>query len=126
MEKLPLTLKQWAEVAFHNAKSKGFHDEDEQLSMREKLGAWCMNLHSEVSELWESYRAGNVFLPCDKAEKMKAMGLKPLTCIEEELADIVIRVFDTSEALGINIEEAVAAKHEYNMSRPIRHGGKLA
>lgn len=94
--------------------------------MAEKLGGWLMNLHSEISEAWEAYRAGKLFLPCDKAEKMQAMGLKPLSCIEEELADIVIRVFDTSEALGIDIEAAVAAKHEYNMSRPIRHGGKLA
>ena len=85
-----------------------------------------MNLHSEVSELWEAFRDGKAFLPCDKASKMEAMGLKPLSCVEEELADIVIRVFDTSEALGINIEQAIAAKHEYNMSRPMRHGGKLA
>lgn len=126
MSKRPLTLKQWAEIAYHNASAKGFHDEDDNIPMREKLGTWCMNLHSEVSELWESFRAGKAFSDCDKAEKMRAMGLPVLTCVEEELADIVIRVFDTAEALGIDIERAVAAKHEYNMSRPVRHGGKLA
>jgi NTP pyrophosphatase (non-canonical NTP hydrolase) len=94
--------------------------------MKEKLGTWCMNLHTEVSELWESYRNGELFLPCDKADKMIQLGLKPLTNAEEELADIVIRAFDTAEALGIDIEAAVSAKHDYNMSRPLKHGGKLA
>jgi NTP pyrophosphatase (non-canonical NTP hydrolase) len=126
MDKQSLTLKQWAEVAYHNASAKGFHDDDEKLQMREKLGAWCMNLHSEVSELWEAFRAGKAFADCDKAEKMRELGLPVLTCIEEELADIVIRVFDTAEALGIDIEKAVSVKHEYNTTRSIRHGGKLA
>ena len=126
MGKQPLTLKQWAEIAFHNAKSKGFHGDDATTPTQQLIGSWFMNLHSEVSEAWEAYRAGKLFSPCDKAEKMQSMGLKPLTCVEEELADIVIRVFDTAEALGIDIEAAVSAKHEYNMSRPMKHGGKLA
>lgn len=43
-----------------------------------------------------------------------------------ELADIIIRCLDTATAYGINIEEAVARKLEYNETRPERHGGKRA
>ena len=52
--------------------------------------------------------------------------MEPLTCLEEELADIVIRAFDTAKALGVDIERAVSVKHAFNASRPYRHGGKVA
>jgi len=44
---------------------------------------------------------------------------------KEALADIVIRVFDMAEGLGINIEDAVKSKHSVNIDRPYRHGGKV-
>ena len=84
------------------------------------------NLHSEVSELWEAYRAGNLHKPCDKAERMAAMGLRPLTCIEEEMADIALRNSDNARALGVDLQEAMTIKHAYNGQRAARHGGKLA
>jgi hypothetical protein len=39
-----------------------------------------------------------------------------------ELADAVIRCMDLCGALGLDLEEAIRAKHEYNLSRPYRHG----
>ena len=53
---------------------------------------------------------------------MDDMGLDPLSCAEEELADIVIRVLDVSRRLGIDIMRAIAVKHTYNVTRPFRHG----
>jgi NTP pyrophosphatase (non-canonical NTP hydrolase) len=53
-------------------------------------------------------------------------GRRPLTCIEEELADIIIRTLDTAQAFGVDIDRAVTAKMAYNATRPHRHGGKLA
>lgn len=44
--------------------------------------------------------------------------------LPSELADIVIRVFDTAQAWGIDLTEAVMMKHRYNISRPFRHGNK--
>jgi len=44
--------------------------------------------------------------------------------IPSELADIVIRVMDYCEWAGINLEAAILEKHEYNKSRPYKHGGK--
>ena len=41
-----------------------------------------------------------------------------------EIADAIIRCLDLTEALGIDIGERILEKHEYNGTRPHRHGGK--
>jgi NTP pyrophosphatase (non-canonical NTP hydrolase) len=46
--------------------------------------------------------------------------------MEEEMADIIIRVLDTAGFFGLDIGEAIRKKLEYNRTRPQRHGGKLA
>ena len=48
----------------------------------------------------------------------------PLTAFEEELADIVIRVFDLAKYKDINIGRALAIKANYNEKREYRHGGE--
>lgn len=68
-------------------------------------------IHSEVSEALEGHRKGLV-------EGQKG-------CLGEELADIVIRVFDMAEAYEIDMVKQVSEKHEYNKTRPYRHGGKV-
>ncbi len=118
------TITEWMREAYENAKAHGFHDQHD--NTRERIAVFMVNLHGEVSEFWESFRAGSLYDPCDKAEKMQAMGLRPLTCGEEELADIAIRTFDTAAALGIDLDAAIEAKHAYNKTRPHKHGGKLA
>jgi NTP pyrophosphatase (non-canonical NTP hydrolase) len=110
------------------------HAVSTKLGFKEKevpVGDMIANLHGEVSELWEAYREGRLDKPCDKAEKMAAMQLRPLTCAEEELADILIRCLDTAKDLNIDIADAVAIKDSYNQNRPYRngsdkHGPKLA
>lgn len=44
----------------------------------------------------------------------------------EELADVVIRVFDIAFALGVDLEAAILAKMEKNEQRTYLHGGKRA
>lgn len=44
--------------------------------------------------------------------------------IPTELADVIIRVLDYCAYAGIDIENVLEVKHEYNKSRPYRHGGK--
>lgn len=43
-----------------------------------------------------------------------------------EIADAFIRIGDLVEAMGVDIGPMIKTKHEYNRSRPIRHGGKRA
>jgi NTP pyrophosphatase (non-canonical NTP hydrolase) len=100
------------------AASKGFHDGDVPNEVPRDFGAWCANLHSEVSELWEAYRRHQLDKQCDKPVD--------LTNAEEELADIVIRAMDTAVALGVDLGKAIEVKARYNESRAHRHGGKAA
>lgn len=106
------------------AASKGFHSgepkrlKDGTVFLPPKFGDWCMNLVSEVAELWEAYRKGKLGSPCDKD--------CGLTCAEEELADIVIRVMDTAVALGLSLGKSVLLKAAYNKTRSYRHGNKKA
>lgn len=106
--------------AHQTAVDNGFY------SVEQNLGNMCSNLHGEVSELWEAYRAGKLNSLCDKSEAMKALGLAPLTSLEEECADIVIRVFDICGYFKVDLANALLNKMKYNKSRKFRHGGKLA
>lgn len=120
---LYLTLGEWAFRVHENAKEKGFHLEE---SRDRFIDQQTNNLHDEVSELHEAWRNGDFDKPCDKSAKMIEMGIGSMSCAEEEYADIIIRVLDQCERLGISIGSAVAKKHLYNTTRPYRHGGKLS
>lgn len=99
------------------AQEKGWYDDEQtEDAFIERM---CNNLHDEVSELHEAWRKGKL-----KAPGMEAVGLPVLTCLAEELADILIRVLDDAKHLGVDIEAAVRIKHDYNKTRPHRHGNK--
>lgn len=116
------TLSQIASMVHNNAKLKGFHRHEATESFMHR--EW-LNLIGEVSELQESFRDGTLLDICNKGLKMAALGLPPLTNIEEEYADIVIRALDQCKRLGIDIERAVIVKHHYNKTRPEMHGRKF-
>lgn len=42
-----------------------------------------------------------------------------------ELADAIIRIGDLAEYLGIDLEEMVRIKFEYNLTRPFKHGRRV-
>ncbi len=77
--------------------------------------ASCLALiHSEVSEALENIRHGSV--PDDKIPEFSG--------VEAELADIVVRIMDVSQARGWRVAEALVAKIEFNKTREHLHGGK--
>ena len=75
--------------------------------------------HSELSEALEEYRAGHDFNETHYPNGEKPEG------IPTELADVVIRIMDMCGRYEIDLEKAILKKHEYNKSRPYRHGGKV-
>jgi NTP pyrophosphatase (non-canonical NTP hydrolase) len=70
--------------------------------------------HSELSEALEAFRNGN---PADSY-------INKFSAVEAELADTVIRIMDMAVALNLDVAGAIIAKHEYNIGRPYKHGGK--
>lgn len=116
------TLNEIADEVHKLAWEKGWHsDEESEDAFIERA---CNNLHDEISELHEAWRNNYLRKPCDKADLMEAAGIKPLTALEEEMADIIIRVADNSLKLGIDIQSVVERKHLFNKTRSTRHGGK--
>ena len=110
-------LNELASECYIIAAQHGFHDNDAD---QFRVSEFIANLHGEVSELWEAYRNHKLSDPCGKAT------LEPLTCAEEELADIIIRALDTAVTWDIDIEHAIAVKMAYNRTREHKHGGKAA
>ena len=99
----------------HNlAWEKGWHSElEDEDKFVERT---CNNLHDEISELHTAWRGNKLREKCDKPIN--------LTYLEEELADIVLRVFDGALKLNVDLERAIKVKHEYNKVRTYRHGNK--
>jgi len=114
-----MDLNKYAEYVYNVAKNKGFHKND-------IFGNFVANIHGECSELWEAYRKDKLNELCDKYELMRQHNIEPLTCIEEELADIIIRSLDIAHTYNIDIEKAIKNKMKYNETREYRHGNKLA
>lgn len=114
-------LNELADAVHENAIDHGFHPVE---SIPIFIANQCNNLHGEVTELWDAFRAGKEEETCDKGEKLLELNLRVMTCQEEELADIIIRALDVSRRLQIPIVECINAKHEYNKTRPYRHGKK--
>jgi NTP pyrophosphatase (non-canonical NTP hydrolase) len=105
-------------------REKGWPELYRELTPITLLATLTTNLHGEVSELWEAGRAGTLGESCGKTfEDGRPL---ELTCAQEEIADILIRVLDTCHYLGIDVDTSVARKLEFNRQRPYRHGGKRA
>lgn len=117
-----MRISQMQRLAYNTAKVKGFHDP----GINDTLASQVANLHDEVSELWEAARRDALHEECDKSEKMRELGIVAMSCMEEELADIIIRVGDIADHAGVDLELAVRRKMLFNIHRPFRHGGKKA
>jgi NTP pyrophosphatase (non-canonical NTP hydrolase) len=113
-----MNLNQMAADIHENAKSKGFYDEPPSFMDRIAL------MHSELSEAVEEFRDGHA--PSDERYSAPrdsgGVGAGKPEGIPSEFADVIIRVLDACAYYGIDIERAVTEKHEYNKTRPVKHG----
>jgi len=117
---------------YKTSAGKGWHDdllcknpqetffEDKDVDV-ERVAAKVALIHSEVSEALEELRVGRLSLFYDEFDQRPVP--KPEGFVVE-MADAMIRILDTCQALGLDIGEAVAMKMRYNETRPHRHGGK--
>ena len=67
---------------------------------------------SEAAEALEALRKGNK--PDEHCPQFSGA--------EVELADVIIRIMDMAEARGWDVAGAIVAKHEFNKTRPYKHG----
>lgn len=111
-EVLPTNIKEWCSTIYTWAEEKGWWND---FNFPEKLAL----IHSEISEALEEYRNGKDYKEIYYSDKGKPEGI-PI-----ELADAVIRIMDLCAHCGIDLEEAIALKHKYNLTRPYKHGGKV-
>lgn len=109
-----------------NARFHGWWDDS-------RSGAECIALmHSELSEALEAQRKTEVitvndedFDPYVSVSRPADKHLPHLPNEAVELADCIIRILDYAGQTGLPVVEAMIEKHEFNKSRPYKHGKKF-
>lgn len=102
-----MNLNEWTQEIHENALNHGWWDESRGFA---EVIALC---HSELSEALEEDRSGRGMLYFN--------GTKP-EGVAVELIDCIIRILDYLGAANVDVEKIMAVKHEYNKTRPYKHG----
>jgi NTP pyrophosphatase (non-canonical NTP hydrolase) len=88
----------------------------------EEFGTCIALMHSELSEAWTDVWAHNQ--DTGQTNFPQSLKIPEFSTVEEEFADVIIRIMDYSERKGLDVAGAIVAKAEYNKSRSQRHGDK--
>lgn len=84
------------------------------------LGRLIALMHSELSEALEYLRKPGE----DVIVGGKSDHIPDFFGVEEEFADVVIRIMDFAEKYELRISDAIIAKIDFNRTRGFKHGGK--
>ena len=103
-------LNELAREIHENAVAHGWWESERPLY---EVIALC---HSELSEALEEIRAGRpaVWYDVDKPEGWAV-----------EMVDCMIRILDYLGHTGADVDAILREKHEYNKTRPYKHGNKF-
>ena len=125
------TLNDWAKEIHDNAVAHGWWDEERSFG---EVVALC---HSELSEALEEYRndrplayvfqdRGDISSDAVRMVTDPALwqGKRKPEGIAVEMIDCLIRILDWCGKKDVNVDGLLTMKHEYNKTRPYRHGGK--
>jgi NTP pyrophosphatase (non-canonical NTP hydrolase) len=116
-----MTIKEWQKEVHQGARKRGWYDGELGKKTELRMTSLLCLIHSEVSEALEDLRKGSMEL--DMMPTRDPAVYKPVG-FPSELADIVIRVLDMAEWLGIDMEKQMDIKNHYNKTRGYKHGGK--
>lgn len=125
--------------AHANAESKGWHEDREQIESKMREGEYFLipGTFGEQVELSEEseqnidtfrnyYRTAKLMLMvCELSEAVEAIRKGDEENHAEELADVMIRMFDYCGEFQIALEGAIKAKMAINEHRPYKHNKLL-
>lgn len=129
-----MSFKELQTKIHSNAVEHGWWEEERTFG---ELIALC---HSELSEALEEFRKGKglkeTYYKCLTEDPFEECNYDELgTCkgclkakpegIPTELADVVIRILDMCGRYDIDLESVISEKHDFNKTRPYKHGGKV-
>jgi NTP pyrophosphatase (non-canonical NTP hydrolase) len=106
------------------AKSKGWHDKEPICMNSGRISELLLLLHGEISEAAEDLRKNSDYNFVYSEPRSDVPSMEKPCGFKIELADLAIRLLDTCQLLGINLEQYIELKSKYNKLRPYRHGDK--
>jgi len=112
-----MNINEWVEEIHSLAKEKGWYEG------KRNFGEVIALIHSELSEALEEARNGNFALYYE-LDNNTLQEEKPAG-VYIELIDAVIRIFDYLGSQNINVENFIKIKHNYNKTRPQKHGKRF-